>query len=235
MESSSVGHVDIGLMFEPGQHCNSMKGSGILNILIKQVKNISPTVSSKLADFSIELILLPNRHAAGRRFTRAITNTLNPVWEEKFAYEDVIFCYLLEEYVLEISLFQGEDEFIGGVRLGGHPGRSSEHQAWMDCVGWEATHWERMLSCPGQWIEGWHALRSSLDPQNVDLSQKPLPFAMPQFHPDAVSDIPGSLGNAPDVYTSQAIDKRVLPRKKEPKVVHQVRMQCFLCICTCDK
>ena len=80
----------------------------------------------------------------------------------------------MKERVLEVTVWDHGDgsssEFIGGLRIGPAPGRSSHPKEWMDSSGVEVTHWESMLSRPGEWTEQWHTLRQSMEPQKVDLS-----------------------------------------------------------------
>lgn len=33
---------------------------------------------------------------------------------------------------------------------------------------YQVTHWEAMLSHPGQWVEFTHVLRSNMDPRDID-------------------------------------------------------------------
>ena len=125
----------------------------------------------------IRSYLLPDRSTKGKRKTHVIKNSLNPVWEERFGYEKVSLEELSRERVLEVTLWDlnkgASNEFIGGLRLGPAPGRAPKHKEWMDCIGDEVSHWEAMLSRPGEWVEQWHILRPSMDPRDIDLAILP--------------------------------------------------------------
>ncbi len=167
---------------------------GTLNILIKEAKNLPPINSNGLADAAVKCYLLPNRSSSGKRKTGVIKNSLNPVFEEKFEFYRVSLNDLLKERVLEVTVWDYDkhsNNFIGGLRVGGSPGRSSHHppQEWMDSIGSEVSHWEGMLSRPGEWIEEWHTLRPSMNPREVDLSTSPPPFSLPsELKPVSIED-----------------------------------------------
>ena len=167
-------------MFKPS--ADNPHDKGTLNILIKQAKDLPPMNSNGLTDSTVKCFLLPSRSSSSKRKTGIIKNNLNPVWEEMFVYEHVSLEELLKNRVLEITLWDCDkhgNDFIGGLRLGSVPGRSSRHKDWMDSIGLEVSHWEGMLSQPGEWIEEWHTLRPSMDPREVDLSMAPPPFKVP--------------------------------------------------------
>ena len=155
----------MGLKYRPD---SGWKPTGTLVIDIKQAKEL-PSMDDYTTDSVVKLYLLPNRKSSGKRKTGVIKNSVNPVWEEKFTFEDISLEELSCERVLEISVWNYDNSshtFIGGLRLGPAPGSAAEHKDWMDSIGDEVTHWEDMLANPGEWVEQWHTLRSSMNPRN---------------------------------------------------------------------
>ena len=162
------GELKLSLKYVPN---SGSKPTGTLAIDIKQAKEL-PSMIGDTTDSAVKLHLLPNRKSSGKRKTGLIKNNLNPVWEEKFTYEDVTLEELSRERVLEVSVWNYDksgNSFIGGLRLGPAPGTAAKHKDWMDSIGDEVTHWEDMLTRPGEWVEQWHMLRTSLNPRTVDL------------------------------------------------------------------
>ncbi len=183
------GELKLGLMFQPHPTAtptpsSDAAGRGTLNILVKEARDLPAMNSSGLADTVVKCFLLPDHSSVSKRKTGVVKNNLNPVWEEKFGYEGVSLRELLSERVLELTLWHRDkhgNEFVGGMRMGGAPGRSPHQQKWMDAIGAEVSHWEDMLSQPGKWIEEWHTLRPSMVPREVDLSKTPPPFTLPSL------------------------------------------------------
>ena len=155
----------MGLKYRPD---SGWKPTGTLVVDIKQAKEIPP-MDGYTADSVVKVYLLPNRKSSGKRKTGIIKNSVNPVWEEKFTFEDVSLEEMSHERVLEISVWNYDNSshtFIGGLRLGPAPGSAAKHKDWMDSIGDEVTHWEDMLANPGEWVEQWHTLRTSLNPRD---------------------------------------------------------------------
>ena len=159
----------MGLKYQPG---DGSKSTGTLVIDVMQAKEL-PSMDDYTTDSVVKLYLLPNRKSSGKRKTVVVKNRVNPVWEEKFTFEDVSLEELSCKRVLEISVWSYDNSshtFIGGLRLGPAPSSADEHKDWMDSIGDEVTHWEDMLANPGEWVEQWHTLRSSMNPRdNLDL------------------------------------------------------------------
>ena len=182
MDAFYRGELKVGLKYLPSENSNAV---GTLVIDIKQAKEL-PAVDSDGTSTLVKLHLLPNRKSSGKRKTGVIKNNLNPVWEEKFTYENVRLEELAQERVLEVSIWnhnKAGHTFIGGLRIGPTPRltTATKHEDWMDSIGDEVTHWEAMLACPGVWVEHWHTLRTTLNPRNMDLfmSTSPIPRYTP--------------------------------------------------------
>ena len=155
----------MGLMY---QQVSGSNPTGTLVINIMQAKELR-AMDIYSNDSVVKLYLLPNRKSSGKLKTGIIKNSINPVWEEKFTFENVSLQELSCERVLEISIWSYDNSshtFIGGLRLGPAPGSAAKHKDWMDSIGDEVTHWEDMLANPGEWVEQWHTLRSSMNPRD---------------------------------------------------------------------
>ena len=165
------GQLHVTLMYSPHQSKKDKKPKGTLNIVIKQARDLPKMESTKQTDAFIKCYLLPDKSSSGKRKTSVIKNNLNPVWEESFTYEKIHFEELTNERVLEIVVWDfnkgSSSDFIGGLRLGPAPGRAVKHKEWMDSIGDEVTHWEAALARPGEWVDQWHTLRTSMDPRSV--------------------------------------------------------------------
>lgn len=148
------------------------KRRGTLSILVKQGKDLPKMAATGLTDAFVKCYLLPDRSNAGKRKTGVIKNNLNPVWEEKLAYESVDMEKLSTERVLEVTVWDfnkgSTNNFIGGLRLGPRPQRGGgKPKEWMDSIGDELSHWEEAMARPGEWVERWHTLRTTMDPRSV--------------------------------------------------------------------
>ena len=162
------------MMFSPSaseKKGKSKKTKGTLNVAVKQARDLPRMQSSGTTDAFIKCYLLPDKSSTGKRKTGVIKNNLNPVWGTTFSYEKVSLEELSTERVLELVVWDfnkgGSSDFIGGLRLGPAPGRAAKHKEWMDSIGEEVIHWESVFSRPGEWVEVWHTLRTSMDYRSV--------------------------------------------------------------------
>ena len=170
--------IKIGLMFVPDPKCSDMEGTGTLNVTVKEARNLSSlSRATNLNKVWACSSLLPCLCLAKEK-TPKPGNGDNPVWGHTLTYEHKKLRRLLEETALDITILDS-NEILGRVRLGGYPGRSSQHQSWMDSTEREAAHWEEILSHAGKWIERWHLVDESLTDRDVDLSKKPPIFIEP--------------------------------------------------------
>lgn len=148
--------------------------TGTLHIAIRKAKSLPNMDEVGVTDGYVKLYLLPDKTAKGKRKTAIIKNNLNPVWEEKFAYEKLSVKDLKMARVLEVTVWDYDrgstNDFVGGLRLGPAPHHVKNHKEWIDSNREEASHWEEMLTNPGKWVERWHSLRSSMDSRDIDLS-----------------------------------------------------------------
>ena len=186
MDAFYRGELKVGLKYLPSGSSNAV---GTLVVDIKQAKEL-PAVGGGTNPV-VKLHLLPNRKSSGKRKTGVIKDNINPVWEEKFTFENVRLEELAQERVLEVSMWNHSKDgsvFIGGLRIGPspRPAITAKHEDWMDSIGDEVTHWEAMLASPGVWMEHWHTLRTTLNPRNVDLcmSKAPIPRYTPPVEED---------------------------------------------------
>ena len=164
------GDLRIGLKYMPS---DTYRDVGTLTIDVKQAKDL-PAVDNYGTNSVVKLYLLPNRKSSGKRKTEVVKQDLNPVWEEKFTFEEINTVELSRERVLEVSVWNqdetsGDHTFIGGLRLGPAPGSAAKHKDWMDSIGDEVTHWEDMLAHPREWVEQWHTLRTTMNPRPMDV------------------------------------------------------------------
>ena len=78
--------------------------------------------------------------------------------------EDIARERVLEVKVLDSNRGIGEDGLIGGLRIGPFSSGTARKQRWMDSTGEEVAHWEMVLAQPGEWVERWHTLRTTMEP-----------------------------------------------------------------------
>ena len=156
-------------MYSPDAHSKKSKGQGTLHIKVQQAKDFQEPVDS-----FVKLYLLPDKSSSGKRKTKIIKSSLKPSWEEKFTYEKVKLEDLNSERVLEVTVWnfhkRSGNNFIGGLRIGPPPGSAAaggKPKDWMDSIGDEVTHWEDMLARPGEWVEQWHTLRTTMNPRDI--------------------------------------------------------------------
>jgi len=167
------GELRLGLLYTLGEK-DSKRGT--LTVLVRQAKELPIMDPNGLANAAVKCYLLPDRSASGKRKKGVIKNNLNPVWEEQFVYKNVTLGELSGERVLEVTVWDYDkhgNEFIGGLRLGPTPFHAAKHKDWMDSIGEEISHWESMLAHPGEWVEHWQTLRTTMVPRKLDLSSVP--------------------------------------------------------------
>lgn len=166
-DSIYKGKLKLAIKFEPHRKASAhgkkdRKVIGSLHVSIKEAEELPKMDPFGLTDATVKLYLLPNRNSSSKKKTHIVKNSLCPVWNEDFEYKFLNLKELKNERVLEVTVWdfdrRGSNDFIGGLRLG----PPSKHKEWMDSVGEEVEHWEEVLACPGEWVERWHNLRSSM-------------------------------------------------------------------------
>lgn len=139
-----------------------MRVVGVLHVSIKEAEDLPKMDPLGLTDATVKLYLLPSRTSSSKKKTCIVKNSLCPVWNEDFEYRYLNLKELKTERVLEVTVWdfdrRGSNDFIGGLRLG----PSSKNKEWMDSIDEELGHWEEVLAHPGEWVERWHTLRSSM-------------------------------------------------------------------------
>ena len=172
VDPSHCGELRVGLKFSPTETKDG-NTKGTLHVAIKNAMSLSNLDEKGLTDGFVKLYLLPDKSSKGKRKTGVIKDSLNPTWEQNFTYEKVTLEDLSTKRVLEITVWDHDktsNDFVGGLRIGPVPNQVKQHKEWIDSNKDEASHWEQMLAHPGEWVERWHTLRSSMDPRDVDLS-----------------------------------------------------------------
>ncbi len=140
---------------------------GCLHIKIKKAENLPAMDINDRTDSFARCFLFPNLKLGGKKKTKVIDNSLNPVWEEELTYTYLSLEELRCDRVLEVTLWdydrRGTNQFIGGVRIGPNPFDIIHSHDWMDSIESESSHWEDMLDRPDEWVEAWHTLRPTME------------------------------------------------------------------------
>ena len=161
------GKLRLGLMFKPLEDKKG-KIKGALHIHMEKAMSLPNMDEIGLSDGFVKLYLLPDKRFRKRKKTAVINDSLNPVWNEEFVYENVTLDELSNERVLEVTVWDHDllssNDFIGSLRLGPSPHGAGKYEEWMDSSSEESRHWEEMLTHKGKWVECWHSLRASMDP-----------------------------------------------------------------------
>ena len=170
-EQTCRGELRMAMMFE---QLSSKKGKvkGTLHITINQAKELCNSSSGSKVDSFVKCYLLPDKGSSGKRKTRVVKASSEPIWEESFSYEKLSLEELASERVLEVTMWDlnkgSSNEFIGGLRIGPAPRvGGGQHKEWMDSIGEEVIQWESVMASPGQWTDTWHTLRTTMDYRSV--------------------------------------------------------------------
>ncbi|XP_029459066.1 synaptotagmin-like protein 5 isoform X2 [Rhinatrema bivittatum] len=137
---------------------------GVLEVLVKEAKNLTAVKSGGTSDTFVKGYLLPDNSKASKHKTPVVRKTVNPHWNHTFTFSS-LQPGDLSSVCLELTVWDKEslssNVFLGGVRLGS--GTSSEKEPdWMDSQGEEKLLWQKMLDSPGTPVEGTLMLRSSM-------------------------------------------------------------------------
>lgn len=166
--------LQLGLKFAPNSPSNSPKHdtpsvqtTGNVHVSIKQAKDLPSVGPNGQTNGFVKCYLLPSKSYGNKKKTKVVENSLNPEWQEDIAFNYLSLQELRSERALEVTVWdndrRGTNEFIGCIRIGPNPDRMKDPKDWMDSKGEEVSHWEAMLTHPGEWVEQWHQLRPSTD------------------------------------------------------------------------
>ncbi|XP_073523385.1 synaptotagmin-like protein 5 isoform X4 [Phyllobates terribilis] len=143
-----------------------MPTGGILEVLVKEAKNLTAVKSGGTSDTFVKGYLLPDNNKSTKHKTPIIKKSVNPQWNHTFSFTSLQPSDL-QNVCLELSVWDKEslssNIFLGGVCLGCGSGTSYGNDvAWMDAQGEEKYLWQKMIDNPGTSIEGTLMLRSTM-------------------------------------------------------------------------
>ncbi|KAM6146750.1 synaptotagmin-like protein 5 [Phoenicopterus ruber ruber] len=153
--------------FKKGKKGDSrMPSGGILEVLIKEAKNLTAVKSGGTSDTFVKGYLLPDDSKATKHKTPIIKKSVNPQWNHTFAFSG-LNSRDIHNVCLELTVWDKEslssNIFLGGVRLSTGKGVSNGKEVdWMDSQGEEQHLWQKMIDSPGAPVEGILMLRSSM-------------------------------------------------------------------------
>ncbi|XP_075347997.1 synaptotagmin-like protein 5 [Mycteria americana] len=153
--------------FKKGKKGDShMPSGGILEVLIKEAKNLTAVKSGGTSDTFVKGYLLPDDSKATKHKTPIIKKSVNPHWNHTFAFSG-LNSRDIRNVCLELTVWDKEslssNIFLGGVRLSTGNGVSNGKEVdWMDSQGEEQQLWQKMIDSPGAPVEGILMLRSSM-------------------------------------------------------------------------
>ncbi|XP_027492051.1 synaptotagmin-like protein 5 isoform X5 [Corapipo altera] len=153
--------------FKKGKKGDShLPSGGILEVLIKEAKNLTAVKSGGTSDTFVKGYLLPDDSKATKHKTPIVKKSVNPQWNHTFAFSG-LNSRDIHNVCLELTVWDKEslssNIFLGGVRLSTGNGVSNGKEVdWMDSQGEEQHLWQRMIDSPGVPVEGILMLRSSM-------------------------------------------------------------------------
>ncbi|XP_044091440.1 synaptotagmin-like protein 5 isoform X1 [Neovison vison] len=139
---------------------------GILEVLIKEAKNLTAVKSGGTSDSFVKGYLLPDDSKATKHKTLVVKKSVNPRWNHTFMFSG-LNPQDIKNVCLELTVWDKEafssNIFLGGVRLNSGTGVSHGKSVdWMDSQGEEQRLWQKMVDNPGTPVEGVLMLRSSM-------------------------------------------------------------------------
>ncbi|XP_073214351.1 synaptotagmin-like protein 5 isoform X2 [Lepidochelys kempii] len=143
-----------------------LPSGGMLEVLIKEAKNLTAVKSGGTSDTFVKGYLLPDNNKATKHKTPVIKKSVNPHWNHSFTFSSLNPTDL-HNVCLELTVWDKEslssNIFLGGVRLSTGSGISNGKEVdWMDSHGEEQHVWQTMMDRPGASVEGILMLRSSM-------------------------------------------------------------------------
>uniref|UniRef100_A0A2D4HQX5 Synaptotagmin-like protein 5 n=1 Tax=Micrurus lemniscatus lemniscatus TaxID=129467 RepID=A0A2D4HQX5_MICLE len=144
---------------------SQIPSGGILEIVIKEAKNLMAVKSGGTSDTFVKGYLLPDNKSSKHK-THVIKKSVNPHWNHIFSFSG-LNPRDIHNVCVELTVWDKEtltsNIFLGGVRLSIGSGISNGKEVdWMDSQGEERLLWQRMIDCPGDSVEGVLMLRSSM-------------------------------------------------------------------------
>lgn len=141
-----------------------MPTGGILEVLIKEAKNLTAVKSGGTSDTFVKGYLLPVNKSTKHK-TAIVKKSVNPQWNHTFSFTSVE-PNDLQNICLELIVLDKEsltsNVFLGGVSLNCGSGISYGNEVnWMDSQGEEQYLWQKMMDSPGTSVEGTLMLRST--------------------------------------------------------------------------
>lgn len=145
---------------------SSVISGGILEVFIKEAKNLTAVKSGGTSDSFVKGYLLPDDSKATKHKTAVIKKCVNPQWNHTFEFSG-LYPQDINNVCLELTIWDKEafssNIFLGGVRLNCGSGVShGKNVNWMDAQGEEQSLWQKMAENPGTPVEGVLMLRSSM-------------------------------------------------------------------------
>uniref|UniRef100_A0A452USK0 Synaptotagmin-like protein 5 n=1 Tax=Ursus maritimus TaxID=29073 RepID=A0A452USK0_URSMA len=139
---------------------------GILEVFIKEAKNLTAVKSGGTSDSFVKGYLLPDDSKATKHKTLVIKKSVNPQWNHTFMFSG-LNPQDIKNVCLELTVWDKEafssNIFLGGVRLNSGTGVSNGKSVdWMDSQGEEQRLWQKMADNPGTPVEGVLMLRASM-------------------------------------------------------------------------
>ncbi|XP_024620337.1 synaptotagmin-like protein 5 isoform X1 [Neophocaena asiaeorientalis asiaeorientalis] len=139
---------------------------GILEVFIKEAKNLTAVKSGGTSDSFVKGYLLPDDSKATKHKTLVIKKSVNPQWNHTFMFTG-LHPQDIKNVCLELTVWDKEafssNIFLGGVRLNSGSGVSHGKTVdWMDSQGEEQRLWQKMVDNPGTLVEGVLLLRASM-------------------------------------------------------------------------
>ncbi|XP_032282600.1 synaptotagmin-like protein 5 isoform X1 [Halichoerus grypus] len=152
--------------FKRGKKESPVISGGILEVFIKEAKNLTAVKSGGTSDSFVKGYLLPDDSKATKHKTLVIKKSVNPQWNHTFMFSG-LSPQDVKNVCLELTVWDKEpfssNIFLGGVRLNSGTGVShGKNVDWMDSQGEEQRLWQKMADSPGTPVEGVLMLRSSM-------------------------------------------------------------------------
>ncbi|KAM9181159.1 synaptotagmin-like protein 5 isoform 2-T2 [Dugong dugon] len=163
----SLGQVQGKKTFKKGKKKeSSVISGGVLEVFIKEAKNLTAVKSGGTSDSFVKGYLLPDDSKATKHKTLVIKKSVNPQWNHTFMFSG-LHPQDIKNVCLELTVWDKEafssNIFLGGVRLNSGSGVShGKNVDWMDSQGEEQHLWHKMANNPGTPVEGVLMLRSSM-------------------------------------------------------------------------